>query len=101
MQTDEHRKLPSVKDPKLWQVRVKKGQERTAATALMNKMIYYAQENNPFAILSATYVENLENFIFVEAYKIESVREAINGLSFCYQKIDHVPLNEMPKIYED
>jgi len=46
-------------------------------------------------------VENLENFIFVEAYKIESVREAISGLSFCYQKIDHVPLNEMTKIYED
>jgi len=39
----DHRKLPSVKDPKLWQVRVKKGQERTAAMALMNKMIHYAK----------------------------------------------------------
>jgi hypothetical protein len=36
------RKLPSVKDPKLWQVRVKKGQERTATMALMNKMIHFA-----------------------------------------------------------
>jgi len=67
----------------------------------MNKMIDYAERNSPFEILSATYVENLENFIFVEAYKINSVREAINGLNFCYQKIDILPLNEMTKIYED
>jgi hypothetical protein len=94
-------KLPSVNDPKLWQVRVKKGSERLAAMALMNKMIDYTQRGKPFAILSATYVENLENFIFVEAYKIDSVRDAIQGLSFCYMKIDILPLNEMTKIYED
>ncbi len=35
---DEDKKLyPSVQDPKLWRVRVKKGFERTAAMALMNK----------------------------------------------------------------
>jgi len=93
--------LPSVSDPKLWQVRVKKGSERIAAMALMNKMIDFANKGKPFAILSATFVENLENFIFVEAYKIESVREAISGLAFCYMKIDILPLNEMTKIYED
>ena len=77
-------KLPSVNDPKLWQVRVKRGQERVAAMALMNKTLHYAKIGKPFAILSATYVENLENFIFVEAFKIDSVREAISGLNFCY-----------------
>jgi hypothetical protein len=46
-------------------------------------------------------VENLENFIFVEAHKIESVREAITGLAFCYFKIDILPIEEMTKIYED
>ena len=35
-------KLPSVNDPKIWQVRVKKGYERVAAMSLMNKMIDYA-----------------------------------------------------------
>ena len=35
-------KLPSVSDPKLWRVRVKKGWERTAAMALMNKQIDYS-----------------------------------------------------------
>ena len=67
----------------------------------MNKMIHYAKKNSPFAIMTATYVENLENFIFVEAHKIDSVREAITGLNFCYQKIDHVPLTETTKIFED
>ena len=69
--------------------------------ALMNKMISYASKGKPFAILSATHVENLENFIFVEAYKIENIREAIDGLSFCYMKIDILPLKEMTKIYEN
>ena len=55
-----------------------------AAMALMNKQISYTRKNKPFAILSASYVENLENHIFVEAYKIESVREAITGLNNCY-----------------
>ena len=34
--------LPSVKDPRLWMVRVKKGQERNATMALMNKSIDFA-----------------------------------------------------------
>ena len=42
--------------------------------ALMNKMIHYSKKGQPFAIMSATYVDNLENFIFVEAHKIDSVR---------------------------
>lgn len=70
-------KLPSVNDPKLWQVRVKKGFERVAAMSLMNKMIDFAQTDRPFSILSASYIEKIENLVFVEAYKIESVRQAI------------------------
>jgi hypothetical protein len=69
--------------------------------ALMNKCIDYASRGQPFSIISASYLENLENHIFVEAYKIENVREIISGLSFCFQKVDIVPLNEMTKIYED
>lgn len=69
--------------------------------ALMNKMVDFANKGTPLAILSATFVENIENFIFVEAYKINSVKEAIEGLTFCYFKIDILPLEEMTKIYED
>ena len=97
----EQRKLPSASDPKLWQLRVKKGFEQRAAMALMNKSIAYAKEGKPLAIISATYVENLENFIFVEAYKDSDVKEAIEGLNFCFMKMDILPINEMTKIYED
>ena len=98
---DRQKKLPGISDPKLWQVRVKKGSERIAAMALMNKMVDYAKNFNPLSIISATFVENIENFIFVEAYKMESVKEAIEGLQFCYFKIDILPLEEMTKIYEN
>jgi hypothetical protein len=60
--------------------------------ALMNKMIDFTIKGKPLSILSATYVENIENFCFVEAYKIDNVRDAIQGLSFCFFKIDLVPI---------
>lgn len=69
--------------------------------ALMNKQIDFAKSSVPFEIISATFIESLEQFIFVEAFKIDAVREAITGLNFCYQKIDILPLDEMTKIYED
>lgn len=69
--------------------------------ALMNKQIDYSKKNLTFSIISATYLDNIENFIFVEAHKIDSVRESINGLNFCYQKIDILQEDEMTKIYED
>ena len=69
--------MPSVNDPKIWQVRFKKGYEKFAAMSFMNKMIDYADIDKPFSILSASYIEKIENLVFVEAYKIESVRQAI------------------------
>ena len=52
---EEARKLPSVSDPKLWRVRVKKGWERIAAMALMNKQIDYSKNKGlTFSIYSAT-----------------------------------------------
>ena len=39
--------LPSVNDPRLWMVRVKKNCERQAAMCLMNKAIDFAKKNHP------------------------------------------------------
>jgi transcription elongation factor SPT5 len=102
---EEGKNLPSVYDPKLWRVRVKKGFERTAAMALMNKQIDFTKNLStpkPFAIYSATHIDSIDNFIFVEAHKIDSVRDAIQGLSFCFSsKIDILQDSEMTKIYEE
>ena len=93
--------LPSVADPKLWQVKVKKGFEKTATFALMNKSIDFQVRGKPLEILSATYVDNIENYIFVEAYRKNSILEAIAGLNFFYHRIEILSLNEMPKVYDN
>lgn len=69
--------------------------------AILNKNIHFTKMNKPFAVISASYLESLENVIFVEAYKIEHVREAIDGLNMCYQKISILNPDEMTKIYEN
>ena len=51
---------------------------------LMNKCIYYANRGQPFKILSANYFENQDGVIFVEAYKLDDVREVIQGIKNCY-----------------
>jgi hypothetical protein len=60
IEIEKAKRLPSVEDPKLWRVRVKKGFERLAAMALMNKQIDFAKQGMPFEIISATFIENLE-----------------------------------------
>ena len=79
---------------------MKKGKEKVATVALINKAMDFAKHGRPLEILSATYTENVENFIFVEAFRKNSVIEAISGLNFFLNKIDILSLNEMPKIYE-
>ena len=89
-----------MKDPKLWQVKVKKGQEKNAALCLLNKASDFAMRGTPLEILSATFTENVENYIFVEAYRKNSVYQAIQGLNVFLNKVEILSLNEMPKIYE-
>jgi hypothetical protein len=52
---------------------VKKGFEKTATLALMNKSIDFAKHGTPLEILSATSAENIENYIFIEAFRKVSV----------------------------
>lgn len=66
---EDGRQLPQINDPKIWQVRVKRGQERTAVMSLMNKCIDYAKKGNHLTITSVTCVDKVEGFIYVEAFK--------------------------------
>lgn len=56
--------------------------------ALMNKQIEYTRIGKPLAILSITHINNIENLIFIEAYKKEHVMEAIDNMNCCFFKID-------------
>jgi len=93
--------LPSTSDPKLWQVKVKRGLEKVATMALINKSVDFAKKGKPLEILSVSSSENIENYIFIEAYRKNSIVEAVDGLNFILGKIDQLSLNEMPNIYEN
>lgn len=68
---------------------------------LLNKAIAFARQNNPLSILSVTTSDNVENFIYVEAYKELHVREAVKGISNIMSgKIQMVPIEEMPQVYQ-
>lgn len=71
-----------------------------AAVALVNKAADFAANQKPLEILSATYTENVQDYIFVEAFRKNSVVEAIAGLSCFLHKIQLLSLEEMTKIYE-
>ena len=92
--------LPSTNDPKLWQLKVKRGMERIATMAILNKCADFARRGKPLEILSATCADNVENYIYIEAFKKNHVFEAVNGLNFCLGKLEILSLSEMTKIYE-
>lgn len=93
--------LPSVNDPKLWMVRTKRGQERQAVVQLIRKSQDYAAKKKPLAILSATCSDSVEGYIYVEAYRDEHVKKAIEGFNcfFGNKFIKIVPQHEMPEVY--
>ena len=94
--------LPSVSDPRLWQVRVKRGQERQAAFQLMNKSIEFAKRGQHLSILSVTSTDKVEGYVFVEAFKDIHVKEAVKGLSSVLGgKVTQVSREEMPGIYQN
>jgi transcription elongation factor SPT5 len=68
--------------------------------ALLNKSVDFAKRDRPLEILSATCADNVEGYIFVEAFRKNCVVEAIQGLNFCLGRIEILSLNEMTKIYE-
>lgn len=68
--------LPSTRDAKLWQVRVKKNFEKVAVMALLNKSMDFARRGNPLSILSVTSSDSTEGYIYIEAFKEIHVKEA-------------------------
>ena len=93
--------LPSAKDPKIWQVRVKKNYEKIAVMALLNKSIDFARRGQPLSILSVTSSDSTEGFIFVEAFKETHVKEACAGLHFAFNSFVLLPVDQMPSVYQN
>merc|ERR1719234_608806 len=73
--------LPEVKDPNLWMVKCRIGEEKVTVLQMMRKMIAYQFEDEPLQIRSVVAPEHVKGYIYVEAFKQTHVKAAIDGIS--------------------
>jgi transcription elongation factor SPT5 len=88
--------LPSTKDPNLWIVKCRMGEEKNLALQLMRKYFAYENSEEPLQIKSVVVKEGLKGMIYIEAFKKSHVATAIEGISAINQfQITLVPIKEM------
>ncbi|CAO4374106.1 unnamed protein product [Caenorhabditis nigoni] len=88
--------LPSTKDPNLWIVKCRMGEEKLVAMHLMRKCLAVENSNEPFQIKSVVVKEGLRGMIYIEAFKQSHVMSAIEGFSALNQfNITMVPIKDM------
>ncbi|RUS84145.1 hypothetical protein EGW08_008119 [Elysia chlorotica] len=94
-------RLPGVKDPNLWVVKCRMGEEMATVIHLMRKMITYQLTEEPLQIMSVVCKEGLKGYIYIEAFKQTHVKQAIEGignLRMGYYKQQMVPIREMTDV---
>ncbi|CAJ0572588.1 unnamed protein product, partial [Mesorhabditis spiculigera] len=88
--------LPSTKDPNLWIVKCRMGEEKLVCMQLMRKAIAYETTENPLQIKSVIYKEGLKGMLYVEAFKQAHVTQAVEGIGSLNQfNVVMVPIKEM------
>ena len=73
--------LPSTKDPNLWIVRCRLGEEKNTCLQLMRKFLAFQNTEEPLQIKSVVVKEGLKGMIYIEAFKKAHVAKAIEGIS--------------------
>jgi len=69
--------LPGIKDPSLWMVKCRLGEEKCTVLQLMRKAIAYANNNDPLQIKSVIAPEGIKGYIYIEAYKQTHVKQVL------------------------
>jgi transcription elongation factor SPT5 len=88
--------VPTTKDPNLWVVKCRMGEEKTLAMLLMRKYFTYMNQDEPLQIKSVIVKEGLKGKLYIEAYKQAHVSKAIEGINAINQfQIQMVPIAEM------
>ena len=93
--------LPEVKDPNLWMVKCRIGEEKPTVLQMMRKMIAYQHEEEPLQIRSVVAPEGVKGYIYVEAFKQSHVKAAIDGISNLRMGMyaqQMVPIKEMTDV---
>ncbi|GAB6022325.1 transcription elongation factor spt5 [Chamberlinius hualienensis] len=72
--------LPGVKDPNLWMVKCRIGEEKSTALQLMRKFIAFQNTEEPLQIKSIVAVEGVKGYIYIEAFKLTHVKQCIQNV---------------------
>ncbi|XP_011494346.1 PREDICTED: transcription elongation factor SPT5-like [Ceratosolen solmsi marchali] len=94
--------LPDIKDPNLWLIKCKIGEENSTILLLMRKFLTYQYTDNPLVIKSAIIPKGIKGFIYIEAFKQVHVKAAIENI--CSLKMGFwqqmmVPIKEMTDVF--
>lgn len=92
----KQQELPSINDPKLWQVFCKPGKARELAINLMAKCVK-CKQSPVFSAFASSYVTDC---VYLEAYTKHDVLITIKGMSLINErKIIVVPIGEMVDVF--
>ncbi|KAG1712147.1 Transcription elongation factor SPT5 [Nymphon striatum] len=93
--------LPGVKDPNLWLVKCRIGEEKTVVIQLMKKFIAYQFTDDPLQIKSVIAPEGVKGYVYIESFKQTHVKQCIEGIGNLrlgqYQQM-MVPIKEMTDV---
>lgn len=93
--------LPGIKDPNLWMIKCKIGEEKATVLQLMRKFIAYQSSDEPFHIKSVVAPEGVKGYIYIEAYKqthVKAIIDKVGALRMGIWKQDMVPIKEMTDV---
>lgn len=97
----QHALQPGVKDPNLWMVKCRIGEEKSTVLQLMRKFIAHQNSDQPMEFKSAVAPEGIKGYIYIEAYKQAHVKQAIEGigsLKIGMYKQHMIPIKEMTDV---
>ncbi|XP_055640225.1 transcription elongation factor SPT5 [Toxorhynchites rutilus septentrionalis] len=93
--------LPGIKDPNLWMVKCRIGEEKATVLLLMRKFLTYSNTDEPLQIKAVVAPEGVKGYVYIEAYKQTHVKSAITNvgnLRMGIWKQEMVPIKEMTDI---
>jgi transcription elongation factor SPT5 len=88
--------LPTPRDPKLWLVKCRPGREKDCVQSIMKKYLMRHNMGNPLQIYSVVARDSLKGYLYVEAFKLPHVQDAIEKIPNLFaSKVSLVPIKEM------
>lgn len=93
--------LPGIKDPNLWMVKCRIGEEKSTVLLLMRKFLTYQNTDEPLQIKSVVAPEGVKGYIYIEAYKqthVKAVIANVGNLRMGQWKQEMVPIKEMTDV---